>query len=63
MNLSPREQEVADLIAAGNGGREIADALHIKLGTVYAHKKSIHRKTGTHNDPQIVRMVLQRVNR
>jgi len=44
--LSPREREVAGLIAAGHRNAEIATELVIALGTVKDHVHSILEKTG-----------------
>lgn len=42
--LSPREVEVAVLLAKGYINKEIADVLHISLSTVITHRKSIMEK-------------------
>jgi len=42
--LSPRETEVAVLLAKGYINKEIADSLHISLSTVITHRKSIMEK-------------------
>lgn len=42
--LSPREVEVAVLLAKGYINKEIADVLHISLSTVITHRKSIMAK-------------------
>ena len=44
--LTPREQEVASLAAAGRSNPEIAAELHLSLRTVETHVRSIRRKTG-----------------
>ena len=44
--LTPREQQVAGVIAAGFTNRQIAAALSISLGTVKDHVHSILTKTG-----------------
>ena len=44
--LTPREAEVAALLAAGRNSREAARALHIGIGTVRTHLKSLFDKTG-----------------
>lgn len=44
--LSPREREVAALIAAGRSNAEIAAALVIAVATVKDHVHSILAKTG-----------------
>ena len=45
-DLSPREHEVATLVAAGFSNQQIADALFISLATVKDHVHSIYAKTG-----------------
>jgi len=44
--LSVREREVANLIRAGKGSREIAEALFISPTTVAFHRKNLRRKFG-----------------
>lgn len=44
--LTPREADVAALLAAGRNSREAASALHIGIGTVRTHLKSLFDKTG-----------------
>ena len=44
--LSPRERQVAALLAEGRSNAEVADALVITLGTVKDHVHSILHKTG-----------------
>jgi two-component system nitrate/nitrite response regulator NarL len=44
--LTPREQEVAALVAKGMKNREIAEALGIATGTVKIHLMHIFEKTG-----------------
>lgn len=44
--LTPREQEVASLVAKGMKNREIAEALNIATGTVKIHLMHIFEKTG-----------------
>jgi two-component system, NarL family, nitrate/nitrite response regulator NarL len=45
--LTPREIEIVDAIAAGDGNRDIATRLNISLQTVKHHLTSIFDKTGT----------------
>lgn len=47
--LSPREQEVLSLIAAGLTNREIADSLVISPETVKKHTGAIYGKLGVRN--------------
>ncbi len=44
--LTPREREVAALLAAGRSNREIAQALVLTIGTVKDHVHRILGKTG-----------------
>jgi len=44
--LTPREQQVADLVSKGMKNREIAEALSIATGTVKIHLMHIFEKTG-----------------
>jgi two-component system nitrate/nitrite response regulator NarL len=47
-NLTPREQEVLDLIEQGMKNKEIAAQMGIRPGTVKIHLKHIFEKTGIH---------------
>lgn len=51
--LSPRETEVAELIAEGLSNQEIADRLFISHGTVRNHISAILEKTGLEHRTQI----------
>lgn len=44
--LTPREADVAAFLATGRSSREAARALHIRIGTVRTHLKSLFEKTG-----------------
>ncbi len=45
-NLTPREQQVVELVEQGMKNKEIARALEIRPGTVKIHLKHIFEKTG-----------------
>ena len=47
--LSPREQEVLDLVATGATNREIASRLHLSPHTVKEHTSSLYRKLEARN--------------
>ncbi|SMC03127.1 regulatory protein, luxR family [Sulfobacillus thermosulfidooxidans DSM 9293] len=47
--LTPREQEVLNLMAQDYSYRTIAHLLHVSPGTVRAHVASIYRKADAHN--------------
>jgi DNA-binding CsgD family transcriptional regulator len=53
-DLSPREQEVVDLIIRGASTRQIAQALCIAEYTVQDHLKHIFDKTGVHSRRELV---------
>ena len=47
--LTPREEEIAKLVARGRSTREISRALFISEHTVHNHLRSIFEKTGVHS--------------
>jgi DNA-binding CsgD family transcriptional regulator len=59
IQISPREQEVLDLMAEGYQDPAIAAALFISLGTVKGHKNALYQKLGAHNGAQAVHLAYQ----
>lgn len=51
--LTPRERQVAALIATGSTNRQIAEALHISAGTAGRHVANIFLKLGIHARAQL----------
>ncbi len=51
--LSPREREVAALMASGCTNREIAETLCISIATVERHASNIYIKLGLHSRSQV----------
>ena len=51
--LSPREQEVAQLIGLGRSNREIAEALVLSTKTVESHVKHIFSKLGVQGRTEV----------
>jgi DNA-binding NarL/FixJ family response regulator len=49
MTLSPRQQQVVALVAAGLGNDEIADRLGLCFGTVRFHLDGAYNRTGCRN--------------
>ena len=61
--LSPREREVADLVAQGRSNREIAETLIVGERTIETHVSSILAKLGLSSRRQIAAWVADRGNR
>ena len=57
-HLTPREADVADLLARGSDPACIARTLGISLDTVRTHLKHVYRKTNTHSQCDVVRLML-----
>jgi DNA-binding NarL/FixJ family response regulator len=57
--LTPREQELAALVAAGCSNREIAERLVISENTVKNHMKNILDKLGLNNRVQLTAYAIQ----
>ncbi|MCO5315417.1 MAG: LuxR C-terminal-related transcriptional regulator [Solirubrobacterales bacterium] len=47
--LTRREMEIARMVASGKRNEEIAETLHITVGTVKCHVRSIYSKLGIHS--------------
>ncbi|MBY5922417.1 response regulator [Ferrimonas balearica] len=47
--LTPRERQIAELIAEGKSNKAIGEALFISEGTAKVHVKNLMRKTGCHS--------------
>lgn len=52
--LTPREQEVCQLLMTGFSVKEVAQHLGITVATVNAHKKQLFAKFKVHSTPQMV---------
>ncbi len=57
--LGRREREVLRLIAQGRRSPEIADQLHISIGTVEAHRRNIMRKLDLHSVAELTKYALR----
>ena len=53
-DLTPTEQEVAELVAAGHRNREIGTRLFVSESTVEAHLTRIYRKLGLRNRAELL---------
>jgi DNA-binding CsgD family transcriptional regulator len=58
LRLSPREMNIARLLAWGYIQKEIADRLHISPLTVGSHLKNIYRQLGIHKETDLTRWYL-----
>ncbi len=58
--LSPREREVATLMARGHSNREIAHELYISIATVERHASNIYNKLGLRSRTQVAVWAVER---
>jgi two-component system, NarL family, response regulator NreC len=58
--LTPREQEVLELLAEGFSNDEIADKLVISRHTVARHRENMMRKLGLHNRSELVKYAIRK---
>lgn len=57
--LSPRQSEVARMVALGLPNKQIARNLGISEKTVHIHRQHVMEKTGAGNAPALTRLILQ----
>ncbi len=57
LGISPREEEVLDLIIKGYANQEIADQLHISINTVKTHVSSLLSKFDVRRRTQLIAKV------
>jgi non-specific serine/threonine protein kinase len=57
--LTPRQQQIVDLIAQGSTDREIADRLRISQSTAHKHVQNALRRSKTRTRSQLVAVVRQ----
>jgi DNA-binding CsgD family transcriptional regulator len=60
LDLSPTEQEVADLVSTGLTNREVANALFLSISTVEANLRRIYRKLGVRSRTELSRKLSER---
>jgi DNA-binding NarL/FixJ family response regulator len=61
--LSPREMEIAELVAQGYSNKVIGSKLNLSDNTVRNHLANIMQKLGFHNRVQVATLVLQHLKR
>ena len=58
--LSPRENEVLQLVALGKTNKEIAVSLNVEAGTIKSHLKSLFTKLGASTRTEVAKLARQR---
>jgi len=58
--LTPREQEVLELLAEGFSNEEISEKLMISKHTVARHRENLMRKLGLHTRSELVRYAIRK---
>ena len=58
-DLTPREQEILQLVWAGLTNRTIAEQLHISIKTAEAHRANIIKKLRVSNIAQLLKTALE----
>jgi DNA-binding NarL/FixJ family response regulator len=58
-SLTPRENEVLNLVVQGKSTVEIADALHLSIHTVNTHRKNILKKLRLKSPAQLIAFALK----
>ncbi len=58
--LTPREREIADLLAHGHNARHIQEALSISGNTVKYHARNVYGKFGVHNQQELIDLLAER---
>ena len=62
IQLTRREKEILQFIAAGLSSKEIADKLFISEHTVSNHRKNMLRKKGAKSSAQLVQLSINMLN-
>jgi DNA-binding CsgD family transcriptional regulator len=60
IDLTPTEQEIADLVGSGLTNREVANALFLSVSTVEANLRRIYRKLGVRSRTELSRKLSER---
>ncbi|MFT6810769.1 MAG: DNA-binding NarL/FixJ family response regulator [Saprospiraceae bacterium] len=61
-NITPREQEIVDMLSEGFTVKEIATLLYISTYTVESHKRNLMEKFGAKNTVHMVVRALGKKN-
>jgi DNA-binding CsgD family transcriptional regulator/streptogramin lyase len=60
-NISPRENEILNLIMKGKSNKEIEDTLFISMPTVKTHISNIYKKFAVKNRLELIRLIQQSI--
>jgi DNA-binding NarL/FixJ family response regulator len=60
LDLTPTEQEVAELVGRGLTNREVAQSLFLSVSTVEANLRRIYRKVGVRSRTELSRRLSER---
>ncbi len=58
--ITPREQEVLELLVTGQTNEDIADRLNISRHTVARHRENLMRKLGLHSRSELVKYAIRK---
>ena len=58
--LTPRENEILQLIAEGNTNKQIADILCLSIKTVQAHRSNLMKKLDLHDKTDLIKYAIQK---
>jgi DNA-binding NarL/FixJ family response regulator len=58
-DITPREKEVLELVAAGNSTKQIADQLKISIRTVESHRINMLKKMKAGNTAELIRKAIE----
>lgn len=57
--LTTRERQIVQLVAEGNGNKDVASALQLSVKTVEAHRSNINRKLSIRSTTELVRYAVR----
>ncbi|MGN6618137.1 MAG: helix-turn-helix transcriptional regulator [Ilyomonas sp.] len=55
--LTKRELQLLEMFSKGKTSNQCAEELHLSYYTIETHRKNIHRKLGTHNIINALKMI------
>ena len=58
--LTPRESQILSALGRGESSKQIAQAMHLSVRTVEAHRQSIKRKLGIEGQAELIKYAVER---